>query len=156
MWTVIPFFVICILEKNATKEEFRKQKKKWINNRVCTVYLFKCLLVTICISNSHVPQLFRMKNSYNLLVTHFIKSSLKFFINCLYRDVEDIINTLRNIVVPLIKKFVTVITKVTICKLLLSCAMIFHRLSNLIFITFWGRCSYYEHFTAKETESQWS
>lgn len=35
-----------------------------------------------------------------LFVKKFIKSSLKFLINCLYRGVENIINTLRNIVFP--------------------------------------------------------
>lgn len=45
-----------------------------------------------------------MENVNNLLVTHFIKSSLKFFINCLYRDVEDVTDTLRNIVCPIMKQ----------------------------------------------------
>lgn len=68
------------------------------------MYLFKCFPVIICISNNHILEFCRMEKSNNLLVTHFVKSSLKFFINCLYRDVEDVIDTLRNIVSPLMKQ----------------------------------------------------
>lgn len=48
-----------------------------------------------------------MENVNNLLVTHFIKSSLKFSINCLYGDVEDVTDTLRNIVCPIMKQKIT-------------------------------------------------
>lgn len=69
-----------------------------------TMYLFKCFPVVIRMSNNHVLQLLRMEKFNNLLVTYFIKSSLKFFKNCFHRDVEDVIDALRNIVSPLIKQ----------------------------------------------------
>lgn len=68
------------------------------------MYLFKCFPVVICISDNHILELFGMEKFNNLLVTHFVKSSLKFLINCLYRDVEDVIDILRNIVSPLMKQ----------------------------------------------------
>lgn len=68
------------------------------------MYLFKCFPVIICISNNHIFQFFRIEKFNNLFVTYFVKSSLKFFINCLYRDVEDVIDILRNIVCPLMKQ----------------------------------------------------
>ena len=64
------------------------------------MYLFKCFPVVICVSDNHILKLFGMEKFNNLLVTHFVKSSLKLLINCLYRGVENIINTLRNIVFP--------------------------------------------------------
>lgn len=45
-----------------------------------------------------------MEKFNNLLVAHFVKSSLKLFINRLYRDVEDVTDILRNIVSPLMKQ----------------------------------------------------
>lgn len=45
-----------------------------------------------------------MEKFNNILVTNFVKSSLEFFIKCLHRDVEDVIDTLRNIVSPLMKQ----------------------------------------------------
>ena len=68
------------------------------------MYLFKCFPVVICISNNHIPEFFRMEKFNNLLVTQFVKSSLKLFIKCLYRDVEDVIDILRNVVSPLMKQ----------------------------------------------------
>lgn len=68
------------------------------------MYLFKCFPVVICISDNHILKLFGMEKFNNLLVTYFVKSSLKLLINCLYRDVEDVIDILRNIVSPLIKQ----------------------------------------------------
>lgn len=68
------------------------------------MYLFKCFPVVICISNNHILEFFRMEKFNNLLVAHSVKSSLKLFINRLYRDVEDVTDILRNIVSPLMKQ----------------------------------------------------
>lgn len=68
------------------------------------MYLFKCFPVVICISDNHILEFFGMEKFNNLLVTHFVKSSLELLINCLYRDVEDVIDILRNIVSPLMKQ----------------------------------------------------
>lgn len=63
-------------------------------------YLFKLFPVKISISNYYCHQFFRLEKSKYLLITDFIKSSLKFLVNCLYGSVENVINTLRNIVFP--------------------------------------------------------
>lgn len=78
-------------------------KLNWFNLAFMR-YLFKCFPVKVCISNDGILQFSRTKTLNNLLIAHFIKSPLKFIIHFLYRDVEDVIDTLRNIITPLMKQ----------------------------------------------------